>query len=351
MESREVSPICSFKEFESKLGDYVTYIPTLLSSKQDLTITDAETKNPICILRKKVLPKDVLETTVFHYLPIVKKMQSANRGFAAGNKERVQREKYERSNPVYSTIAGYIDSPNNKYPCRLTQFSKKHMEAYQQGIPFINKIDEIFKETLPERYEAQKKYADKTNYRIENTVFTTITMNYNFQTAVHVDKGDCKEGFGILVVDSKNIRGGNLLFPRYQFGISVEPGDILFMNVHEYHCNDPIHLETPEGYRLSFVCYLRERLLDCRHNEVLKEIGVEEGKHWNTDLLVQKIVEKMQHPPPGKVFSEENTKDWHVETDRYRLVCKKRQYNFYDKVEKKRVQSLYNIWNYLTQKE
>lgn len=347
MEERSVRPISSFKEFEKHLGSYIPTVSTIVDPIEDLHVKDATTSKTLFILRKKVLPSEMVQTTVDHYLPILKKMESSNRGFAAGNKERFQKEKYERSNSVHSTIAGYIDSPNNKYPCRLTQFSKKHFEAYQKGIPMIRHIDNIFRETLPVQYQAQKTYAEKTTYRIEDTVFTTVTMNYNFQTAVHLDKGDCKEGFGILVVCSHKTRGGYLLFPRYDLGIVVNTGDILFMDVHEYHCNSQIETLAPDSYRMSFVCYLRTRLLDCRHNDLLQELGIEEGKHWDTEMLVTKILEKISSPPPVKQSLPENPKNWMVDTDAYRLTCKNRQYKLYDKMLKKQVVSLHNIWSYL----
>ena len=347
MEERAVHPICSFKEFEKHLGSYISSVKTVLRPTEDIHVKDAVTSKTLCILRKEVLPMEMGQTTVDHYLPILKKMESSNRGFAAGNKERVQKEKYERSNSVHSTIAGFIDSPNNKYPCRLTQFSKKHFDAYQKGIPMIREIDKVFQKTLPHQYQAQRNYADQTKYRIEDTAFTTVTMNYNFQTAVHLDKGDCKEGFGILVVWSNKVEGGHLLFPRYDLGIVVNPGDILFMDVHEYHCNSKIELLAPDSYRMSLVCYLRTRLLDCRHNALLEELGMEEGKHWDTEIFVSRILETISQPPPIKQAFPENPKNWSAETDRYRMTCKNRQYKLHDKWLKKQVLSLHHIWEYL----
>lgn len=347
MEDILVRPLCSFAEFRTNLGSYYQTVDRMVEVDHDVRIIDETTNKPLCILRKRVIPSDIWEPVVSNYLPIMKKMSSANRGFAAGMKERVQTAKFERSQPVHSTIAGYIDSPNNKYPCRLTKFSKTHFKEYQTGIPFIKAIDACFQETLPGPYAAQRGYAEKTKYRIEDTIFTTMTVNYNFQTALHVDKGDCKEGFGTLVVCSENVQGGHLLFPRYNLGIVVNTGDILFMDVHEYHCNSLLDTSVPNSYRVSFVCYLRTRLLDCLHNELLQELGIEEGKHWETETLIQRILQKLGTPPPERVYSIEQPKDWVVETDTFCWTCKNRQYNFYDKVRKKKVLSLHNLWSYL----
>jgi hypothetical protein len=255
----------------------------------------------------------------------MKKTKSTNRGFASGSKERQIHANYERSNPVHSTVAGYIDSPNNKMPCRLSHFSKIHFEKYQEGIPMMKDVDKLFKATLPDKYNNQYEKATKTKFRIEETAFTTITINYNFQTALHVDKGDCKEGFGVLVVCGDDTCGGALLFPRYNIGVLVTTGDVLFMNVHEYHCNSSVI-----GERMSFVFYLRNRLLDCSHNSLLDEMGVD-GKYWDTSLLITKIMEKIS------------------DTERFTFISKNRQYKLFDIKTKKRITNLQNIWVYLVE--
>ena len=50
-------------------------------------------------------------------------------------------------------------------------------------------------------------------------------------------------------------------FPQFKVLIKIEPGDFLLMDVHEYHCNTPI---TGNGYRLSFVMYIREDMKNCK---------------------------------------------------------------------------------------
>ena len=92
-------------------------------------------------------------------------------------------------------------------------------------------------------------------------------MNYNFRTALHVDSGDYRDGFGNIVVCSQNCTGGQLLFPAYKVAIEMKNGDYLALDVHEYHCNAPIF---GEGFRLSFVCYLREKIYKCQ--EIMEHI-------------------------------------------------------------------------------
>lgn len=334
MDTCIVKPVCAFKDFKKNLGNFYNNATTIYNPSNDLCVKDID-GSLLFILKKQAIPLTNITKTVTHYLPIMKKMKSTNRGFAAGSKERQIHENYERSNAVHSTVAGYIDSPNNKLPCRLSQFSKVHFEDYKEGIPMIKDVDSLFKATLPDRYAIQYDKATKTKFRIEDTAFTTVTVNYNFQTALHVDKGDCKEGFGVLVVSGDESCGGVLLFPRYDIGVLVQTGDVLFMNVHEYHCNSNL---CPSGERLSFVFYLRNRLLDCSHNKLLEDLGVMEGKFWDTSLLIKRILDKIG------CDVVDFTKEWEVENEEYKFFCKNRQYKLYDKKTKKHITNLYTIW-------
>jgi hypothetical protein len=193
-----------------------------------------------------------------------------NRGSTSGSTKKNVRE-----NPnIMTNILGYIDgfSPNQKKTItvkniknllnvRETRFTMTYPEKFKKIIPLIQEIDKYYKKYIPKCYTLQRKKANQTPFKIPNTAFTTITTNVNFQTTIHRDKGDDTEGFGNLVVIEKGkYTGGETCLPQYGVGVNVRTGDILFMNVHEWHGNLPIKLEEPSAKRLSIVCYLRTNL-------------------------------------------------------------------------------------------
>lgn len=195
------------------------------------------------------------------------------------------------SNPVFTHVLGYYEKiPFMKLPCRLTNFTKRNLKKYEAGLPFIERIDELFKELVPDRYKIQKKIADeRPNFRINDTAFTTITVNRNFRTALHKDSGDLPMGFGNLsVLERGHYHGGYTVLPQYGIAIDVRQQDFLAMDVHEWHCNTPIYEtegdkkknakikpdyaqhsergvdgENKRYARLSFVCYVREKIIEC----------------------------------------------------------------------------------------
>ena len=198
-----------------------------------------------------------------------KKNPSTSRGSASGSEF-----KFIGEHPKIKTvISGYFDrwSPAQKVlfkkkgmkiplEVRETIFTAYNPEKFQKMIPFIKQIDDLYKKYLPEYYEKQARKSRETPFKIADTAFTTVTTNINFQTTIHTDKGDDEEGFGNLaVVERGKYTGGETCLPQYGVGVDVREGDILFMNVHEWHGNLPMKFEK-DAERMSIVCYLRKRV-------------------------------------------------------------------------------------------
>jgi len=213
--------------------------------------------------------------------------------------------KMKVNNQVASNPIGFWSSQKNfcELPCRLTHFTRVNYEKYNQGLPFIQKIDEMFQKLIPDAHEKQLERANlKPHLKIPNTSFSTITINRNFRTALHQDAGDYKEGFGNLtVIERGKYHGGYTCFPQFGVAVNARSGDFLAMDVHQWHSNTHIY-ETKEDKeyndkldwafkdnpevgtvgldkkytRLTFVCYLREKIIDCPDTipeEFLKESG------------------------------------------------------------------------------
>ena len=195
------------------------------------------------------------------------------------------------NNNVFSSVLGYFEqTPFMGLPCRLTSYTQKYFDNYKHGLPFIHAIDNCFKKLIPDKHAMQLKAAkEASSYRVGDTAFSSVTINRNFRTGLHMDDGDFRDGYGNLsVIERGEYSGGATLFPRYGVGFNVRTGDFLAMDVHEWHCNTEM-IETAEQAkankalprvhfedaatgtlggnknftRISFVCYLREKLRKC----------------------------------------------------------------------------------------
>jgi hypothetical protein len=202
------------------------------------------------------------------------------------------------NNLVFSSVLGYFEETHFMgLPCRLTSYTMRYFKYYKHGLPFIRELDRCFKTLVPDRHKLQRAAArQKPLLHIPDTAFSSVTINRNFRTALHMDDGDYRQGYGNLsVIERGQYQGGYTIFPRYGVGFNVRTGDFIAMDVHEWHCNTAmtttkaddtfnkslprIHKDDPETgakgadepyTRISFVCYLREKLRNCKNAQTRK---------------------------------------------------------------------------------
>ena len=328
----EVHPVMDENKISTKEGCYFpeSHYKTIITSDADVYgIAEDGTKQLLLKFRKSVIPQSIC-TAAFHALESHAKHKNYNRGAAAGKLHSSKLPKYvgkitkresfrvfyktragrrtkdNIGNMAMSNIAGYYDKPDrNAYTnpnttsntktnpknktkknknisarkpgydihgnplCRTTQFTKEEVSKWANTIPLIQAADTWFQRLIPDRHAIQLTRARKTpNYQIADTAYSTITLNYDWRTACHKDKGDLEEGFGNLLVLEKaksghpecpGFTGGFLGFPRWGVAVDVRQGDFLAMDVHQWHCNTPVQGTG----RLSIVAYLRKGMIKC----------------------------------------------------------------------------------------
>ncbi len=315
----EVKPQISDSEIAKLEGTYfsVDDYDIIIKGNADVyRLDDKGNRHLLLKIRKNVIPKKICQKT-FMALEDEAKKPHTNRGAAAGLltkrklppyvKEIFQKGRFrgkyyghdnrlrkdDISNLSRSSIIGYYDQMDRNYyrrssrkkdkriltvPCRLTKFTKDQPEKWAMTFDFFKTINRQFKKLVPEGYIKQYERASMTpEYQILDTAFSTATINYNWQTALHRDVGDFEDGFGNLVIledprhDRHTWEGGYLGFPQYKIAVDVRNGDFLAMDVHQWHSNTPIKMNNKnntnisklEPARLSVVSYLRKNMLKC----------------------------------------------------------------------------------------
>lgn len=248
--------------------------------------TDAYNSNGHLLFkfRKNVIPFDVLKLGYESFKDSIDRTEG--RGAASGSShKRILKDgtvsKITVGNYVESGNVGFMDSAAMVPYCRKTAFAKQYFEQFQQGIPFVQQIDKLYAELCPTHYAMQIQIAKATNrnYRIGNTSFTTITVNRNFQTAVHKDSGDFMQGFGNLCVYREGYYEGCFFcLPEYAVAVDMQNTDMLFVDVHRWHGNTPFKNPSPDYLRISFVMYYRENMVNCKSpSEELARIKKDKG--------------------------------------------------------------------------
>lgn len=277
----------------------------------DITITDdavgyKENGDILFIFKKNVIPEEDRK----NYLKIIRslsKTKSKNRGSAAGYcdvqkfpkdavslcnpkgeplknekivstyyiKENGEMAKRCQSNMVRCGVAGYFDAVAG-YPCRMVGWSSNNINKHNGLIPLCNTISNHFKSVAPEVWEYQKSKCHNS-YNMGDSCFSTLTLNYDFRTAAHKDKGDLENSLSTLTIledEEDNYEGFYTGLPEYKIMFDIRDGDTLIFDAHEVHCNTdykvnsdklPIDDLTGNNFagRVSIVAYLRNRINLC----------------------------------------------------------------------------------------
>lgn len=296
----------------------------------------------LCKVLRRGIPERLCKLAEECYLQVGKNV-STNRGFAAGATKRSHTyTTFEKGMPANSGIMGFMDSPNMTHPCRLTQFSRDHFEQYQKGLPFIQHMDRCLQQLMPDAHSRQRNVATQNGFHIQDTAFSTITVNYNFQTALHIDSGDFRQGFGTLALCQRDCEGGWILFPGFKTAIVIQHGDFIAMDVHEWHCNTPIIATQPNGYRLSFVGYLREKMIHC--DEVNRRIEMA-GSQLTSARMLANIFEGDDTVQTTNIGTgPQGHQWWQKEGRRFVVTYKFKRYVIFDKTTNTKYLRLTKAW-------
>jgi len=163
----------------------------------------------------------------------------------------------------FSDFLGYYDKTVREPFCRETAWSLERSDIFEASRPLVAAVDQIYQEELPEHWKRQREFMDRVSpeFKYNNSVYSTVTVNLNVCSAYHTDANDFRGGMGNLVaLELGDKHSGILVMAKFRIAFLVRPTDCLFMNVHEMHGNMPL---TPGGERLTCVLYAREHLDEC----------------------------------------------------------------------------------------
>jgi len=180
-----------------------------------------------------------------------------------------------QSNSVRCGCAGYFDKVGG-LPCRMVGWSTKNPEKHLLCEELCEEIAETHRLKEPKSYNFQLSKTHK-DYRMGDTPYSTLTLNYDFRTACHIDRGDLNNSLSTLTILEEipdNYKGCYLGLPEYKIAINVKDGDTLIFDAHEYHANTEMEVLSdklpiddltgkPHGGRISVVAYLRNRINEC----------------------------------------------------------------------------------------
>jgi len=152
-------------------------------------------------------------------------------------------------NQAKSNVIGYIDTAKRNSSqaerVRLAAYCRESPLKYEKCLPFLKSIDSVFKNNSADQYNYQK-LRNNEKYTIEKTVFSTVTVNYSWQSATHKDSNNGGDTMAVITVvkdhtNENDYTGGYLLFPEFNIGFNIRERDVFIGNTQKYyHCNSPL---------------------------------------------------------------------------------------------------------------
>lgn len=196
-----------------------------------------------------------------------------------------------------SGIAGYYDYSGSpiEFKCRKTSFTCEMINRWADVFPMVEYVSGIYKAACPIEW-AKQSAAIPDVVRINNSPFSTLTINQRFRTAKHTDAGDFDEGYGMLAVLEGDFEGLHLGLTDFKVCFHMKPRDMLIFNTHHFHANTELEKfgANPDWSRLTCVFYYRAVLGEssCVQNykrrlEVAKKLPIAQ----RPPNLVKEIVE------------------------------------------------------------
>ena len=133
--------------------------------------------------------------------------------------------------PPDTGIVGHYDYLGHpvKQKCRLTQFTRQNYAQIESGAvrAVLQLLDEKYREVAPQHYRLQRARIPEYHSLFE-TAFSTLTVNKAFRTAKHTDRGDFKDGLGVVCVLNGEWDGCHLAIPALGKAFDIRVGDVLF---------------------------------------------------------------------------------------------------------------------------
>lgn len=196
-------------------------------------------------------------------------------------------------NSIMSATLGSTEGDaggRNSY-CRQTAFTKANADLFERQ-PIRDMFDVVTSAARKherDRYNAQAEVALRLlpEWRILDLPFTTLTVNNNYSTGIHIDSGDLDAGVScLLVLRRGKYDGAMLTFPQWSAGVDMQDGDLLLMDAHEWHANTPMVFLDDDAERVSVVFYLRERMEHCDTPEAEEEKHQEQLAQYRQEASI-----------------------------------------------------------------
>jgi hypothetical protein len=163
-----------------------------------------------------------------------------------------------------SSVFGYMPRNALRYNyCRKTISTKKELKNWKLLTDFAkNKLMPFYVENF--FIDTEKKMQERilNDWKIDDTIFTTISINFNQLIKTHTDSFNTKGSLSNVLILKQNAEGGQLYLPEYDAYVPQDNGDLTVFRGEEI-LHGVCKCDLKNGFRASLVFYQLEQLQHC----------------------------------------------------------------------------------------
>jgi hypothetical protein len=171
-----------------------------------------------------------------------------------------------RGNKVYSAVLGTITRSGRTPFGRLTSPTLAKWEEFQGQKKVFHEVSNLLKEYMPEKWEMLNERFSKVKderYNLFGTVFTSLTVNYGFAVARHIDGANSKDGMAVLsALDNGTFEGFEFVLHPMRLAFNLRHGDFLAANNDDTeHSITEMRNASADAESITFVFYAKDSVL------------------------------------------------------------------------------------------
>lgn len=190
-----------------------------------------------------------------------------------------------------SSVFGYMPRNPLRYNyCRKTIATKNEKINWQILVDFAkNKLMPFYIQNFYLDVEQKMQEKILADWKIDDTVFTTISINFNQLIKTHTDSFNTKGSLSNVLILKENAVGGELYLPEYDAYIPQNHGDMTVFRGEEI-LHGVCECDISKGWRASLVFYQLEQLQHCY--PYIKEIRT--AQEWYEQSVKNRLEKRLK---------------------------------------------------------
>lgn len=153
-----------------------------------------------------------------------------------------------------------------KKTCSKTAFGNKYKSIEDELFNVAHLAEKLYGEFAPTRYQNHATLAEnvREEYLMPETHFTSGIINKNNPLKYHLDTGNFKEVFSIMLGLKKDIKGGYLHIPELKVNLKISNGSLSMFDGQRFvHGVTPMTGTSEQSYRFTIVFYSLVQMWNC----------------------------------------------------------------------------------------